>query len=69
MERLYGGRLHASPDGPAEPDPTAEDLLRLCRQEKIDVIVLRQGFRGLYAATDGSWFVYDCRELRSCLDH
>jgi hypothetical protein len=47
----------------AEP-PRAEDLLKLCSDENLDFVVARQGFAGLYEATNGTWFIYDCRELR-----
>jgi hypothetical protein len=47
----------------AEP-PRAEDLLKLSSDESLDFVVARQGFAGLYEATNGTWFIYDCRELR-----
>jgi hypothetical protein len=40
------------------------DLERLCREEAVDFAVLPQAFDGLYAATNGRIYVYDCRRLR-----
>lgn len=48
----------------ADP-PQSDDLLELCSDENLDFVVARQGFAGLYAATNGTWYIYDCRELRS----
>jgi hypothetical protein len=50
-------------DEPA-PAPTVEDLLRLCEDPLLDLVVLEQEFEGLYTATDGKVFVYDCEEVR-----
>lgn len=57
-ERMFGTDLEAAP-------PSAEDLLKLAADTDLDFVVVRQGFRGLYAASNGTWFIYDCRALRS----
>jgi len=56
-ERLYQADLDN------QPGPTREDLQRLCREEKVDFVVLPQEFEGLDAARQGSWFIYDCRTI------
>jgi len=50
------------------PPPTEADLRRLCAEPDIDYVVLRQPFERLYVATDGHWYLYDCRQLRSATD-
>jgi hypothetical protein len=45
--------------------PTRGDLLELCREEVLDLVVVGQRFDGLYSATDGRYYLYDCRRLRS----
>jgi hypothetical protein len=57
MERLYQAEMDN------QPEPNREDLRRLCREEKVDFVVLPQCFEGLYAARQGSWFIYDCRTV------
>jgi hypothetical protein len=47
-----------------DPPPTADDLLKLASDEAVDWIVLYDEFPGLYAATDGRVYVYDCSTLR-----
>lgn len=46
------------------PPPTEDDLLRLAADPQLDWIVLQDEFPGLYTATNGSIWIYDCRELR-----
>lgn len=46
------------------PPPTVDDLMRLAADEQLDWVVLYDEFPGLYTATDGRVYVYDCRELR-----
>jgi hypothetical protein len=58
MEQMFRADLHADP-------PSAQDLLKLCSDPDLDCVVARQEFPGLYAATNGTWFIYDCRALRS----
>lgn len=48
-------------------EPTRADLEKLCRDEAIDFLVLKQGFPGLYSAENGRVFVYDCRKVRAVL--
>jgi hypothetical protein len=48
----------------ADVEPTADDLVRLCRDPLLDVVVLEREFEGLYAATDGKLYVYDCAQVR-----
>jgi hypothetical protein len=60
QERLFSGDRNSEP-------PTRDDLLKLCADRELDFVVARQGFPGLYAATNGTWFIYDCRDLRTCV--
>ncbi len=46
------------------PPPTCDDLWRLVREEKLDYAVLPVGFDGRYCASDGYFYIYDCRRLR-----
>ena len=56
IERLYQTSWSA-------PDPTSEELYRLCREE-IDFVVLKRDFPGLSVAGNGRVFIYDCRALQ-----
>jgi hypothetical protein len=56
---------HLYEAGPEEPAPRREDLLKLCREEGLDYVILERAFDGLYAATDGRYYIYDCRQLRA----
>jgi hypothetical protein len=47
-----------------DPPPTRDDLLHLAKDEMLDWIILDQGFDGLYSATNGSIYVYDCSRIR-----
>jgi len=47
-----------------EPEPTEDDLFALCADTKIDYVVLSQPFEGLYEASCGNAYLYDCRKLR-----
>jgi hypothetical protein len=58
LEAMFREDLQADPPGVA-------DLLNLCADEDLDLAVVRQGYPGLYAATNGTWYLYDCEELRS----
>ena len=49
------------------PEPTLDDLARLCREPELDFAVLKHKFGDLYAATNGSVFIYDCRQVRNQL--
>ena len=47
------------------PDPpTLGDLVRLCGDEGLDLVVARKGYPGWYAAGNGRWHVYDCEFVR-----
>jgi hypothetical protein len=50
------------------PPPTRADLLRLAQEEKLDYAVLQIDIDHLYAATDGRYFIYDCKRLRALGD-
>jgi hypothetical protein len=58
LERQLEGSLNL-------PPPSKADLLRVCAEPGVDYVVLKQPFDHLYAATDGQWYLYDCRQLRS----
>ena len=58
MLQLIGGRL-------TDPEPTVADLLRVAEDPSLDFIVLRREFPGVPAVTNGTWFVYDARDLRT----
>jgi hypothetical protein len=45
--------------------PTKQDLIDLCQEEIVDYVVIQQNFDGLHIATDGKWYVYDCKQIRS----
>jgi hypothetical protein len=45
--------------------PTEQDLFRLCDEQGLDFVVLEHRFPGLFSATDGCFFIYDCRRLRA----
>jgi len=49
------------------PPPTSDDLVRLCAEPTLDYVVLPHEFAGLYAATNGRVYVYDCAKLRTLL--
>jgi hypothetical protein len=58
LKNLFGAE-------PGSKPPGQEDLLRLCGEEDLDFVVIRQEFPGWYKATNGTWYVYDCQTLRS----
>jgi hypothetical protein len=47
------------------PSPSKEDLVRLCREPGLDYVVIEQEFPGLYSATNGRIFVYECYKVRT----
>lgn len=47
------------------PRPTAADLLRLCHDPVVDFVIVENRFDGLYCATDGDLYIYDCEKLRT----
>ncbi len=52
----------------SEPSPHLRDFWSLCQETQLDFAVLPQKFDGLYTATNGRVFIYDCRTLRSRLN-
>lgn len=57
---LIEEKYQAKFDGPA---PTEEDLVRLCQQPELDFVVIPQEFPGLYSATNGRIYVYECEKV------
>jgi hypothetical protein len=51
----------------ADPRPEVKDLLALCREKQLDLVVIPQEFPGWYAARTGHFFIYDCRAIRASL--
>lgn len=62
MERLYLASM-APPEEDGAPAPTAEDLRAFCRAEAVDLVILPEGYPGLYAASNGRWFIYDAKSI------
>jgi hypothetical protein len=46
------------------PPATHDGLFRLCGEPNLDFVVVPVEFPGLASATDGKWYVYDCRRIR-----
>ena len=46
------------------PPPTQDDLVRLCREPGLDFVAIPQEFPGLYSASNGRIFVYECYKLK-----
>lgn len=76
MERLRQEALFMTDDGKAVierlyhtpfegPPPNEADLLQLCAEPGLDYVVIPQEFPGLYAATNGRVFVYECSKVRA----
>ena len=47
------------------PSPTRQDLVRLCQEPGLDYVVIPQEFPGLYSASNGRVFVYECYKVRT----
>lgn len=47
------------------PEPTQEDLVRLCQEPGLDYVVIPQEFPGLYSASNGRLFVYECYKVKN----
>jgi hypothetical protein len=45
------------------PEPTQDDLVRLCQEPGLDYVVIPQEFPGLYSASNGRLFVYECYKI------
>jgi hypothetical protein len=48
-----------------DPAPTADDLFRLAKEPALDLVVSECRLDGLFCATDGRYFLYDCATLRA----
>ncbi len=60
LRRIFGREV----EGAA---PRLQDLYRLCQEDDVDIAVLAHKFEGLYAASHGRWFLYDCRAIHQAL--
>jgi hypothetical protein len=47
------------------PPPSQDDLIQLAAETALDYIVIPQEFPGLYSATNGRVYVYDCAKVRA----
>jgi hypothetical protein len=81
LTRPFEGLLLSRPDHGLEPwwheahlrffahpganPPTEHDLFALCADRQVDFLVLEVPFEGLYEASTGRLFVYDCSRLRT----
>ncbi len=63
-ERWWHDALLRFLGDPADRPPTEAELLELCADEQLDFAVLEVPFKGLYAASTGRWYIYDCAWLR-----
>lgn len=45
--------------------PTQDDLVRLCQEPGLDYVVIPHDFPGLYVASNGRLFVYECYQVRT----
>ncbi|HZZ82432.1 MAG TPA: hypothetical protein VFE62_28290, partial [Gemmataceae bacterium] len=45
------------------PPPTEADLVRLCAEPGLDYVIIPQEFPGLYSASNGRIFVYECDKV------
>jgi hypothetical protein len=50
--------------GPSPDPPSLGDLVRLCEDEGLDLVVARKGYPGWYVAGNGRWHIYDCKFVR-----
>jgi hypothetical protein len=57
LERFYRAEGTGAPD--------EHDLLELCRERGLDFVVVENRFAGLYEATDGRFYIYDCRQVQA----
>lgn len=49
------------------PPPTVSDLLQVCADDNVDLVIVPNEFEGWYAATNGRLFIYDARQIRESL--
>jgi hypothetical protein len=47
------------------PEPTEADLLRICQEPGLDYVVITHEFPGLYSASNGRIFVYECYKVKT----
>lgn len=48
-----------------DPEPTQDDLARLCADPGLDFVVIPQEFPGLFSASNGRIYVYECQKVRT----
>jgi hypothetical protein len=48
-----------------DPEPTETDLVRLCQEPGLDYVVIPQEYPGLYLASNGRIFVYECEKVKN----
>jgi hypothetical protein len=60
-----GALLRLYDAGWDEPAPTADDLFRVAEEPGLDLVVSECRLDGLYCATDGGYYIYDCATLRA----
>jgi hypothetical protein len=61
-----GRQIHRN-FGHSDAEPTVSDLIRLCAEEDIDLVILPRRFDGWHAATNGELYIYDARRIRESL--
>lgn len=47
------------------PEPTVADLVRLCHEPGLDYVVVPHEFPGLYSASNGRVYLYECYKVRA----
>jgi hypothetical protein len=47
------------------PAPSREDLVRLCQEPGLDYVVIEQEFPGLFSASNGRVFIYECYKVKN----
>ncbi len=63
-QRNKEAALQQALDVAIDAEPTLADLAQLCREQELDYAILKQEFPGLYSASNGRVFIYDCRQVR-----
>ena len=51
------------------PDPSLDDLVKLCQEPGLDYVVAPHEFPGLYSASNGRVFVYECYKVKNSVGH
>lgn len=49
------------------PDPARDDLFKLCQEPGLDYVVVPHDFPGLYSATNGRVYVYECYKVKNAV--